>query len=69
MEVKAGTTGTLKSLHYFMGKKGFDFAVRINSDYPSIVDVNLKDTTGNLVEYNLLSIPFYLIGQIHRLIK
>lgn len=68
VEVKAGTTGTLKSLHYFMGIKKFDFAVRINSDYPSVVDVAVKDTLGNAIQYKLLSIPFYLLGQIHRLI-
>jgi len=68
IEVKAGTTGTLKSLHYFMGMKGFNFAVRVNSDYPSLVNVAVKDTLGKAVQYKLLSIPFYLLGQIHRLI-
>lgn len=68
LEVKAGKTGTLKSLHYFMGKKKFNFAVRVNSDYPSVVDINIKDTASNLVQYKLLSIPFYLLGQVHRLI-
>jgi predicted AAA+ superfamily ATPase len=67
IEVKAGTTGALKSLHYFMGIKKFDFAVRINSDYPSVVDVAVKDTLGQAIKYQLLSIPFYLLGQIHRL--
>ena len=68
IEIKAGTTGSLKSLHYFMGLKGFDFAVRINSDYPSDVNVDVKNTLGEAVQYKLLSLPFYLIGQIHRLI-
>lgn len=68
VEIKAGTTGTLKSLHYFMGIKKFDFAVRVNSDYPSAFNVNVKDTLGNAIQYKLLSIPFYLLGQIHRLI-
>lgn len=68
IEIKAGTTGSLKSLHYFMGLKGFDFAVRINSDYPSEVNVDVKNTVGEIVQYKLLSLPFYLIGQIHRLI-
>jgi uncharacterized protein len=68
LEVKAGKTGSLKSLHYFMGKKGFKLAARVNSDYPSLVDVNMKDTAGNPVSYTLVSIPFYLLGQIHRLL-
>lgn len=69
IEVKAGTTGTLKSLHLFMGLKKLSLAVRINSDVPSLTPVNLKDTLGNEVQYRLLSIPFYLIGQLHRLIS
>jgi uncharacterized protein len=68
-EVKAGATGTLKSLHYFMGKKGLSLAVRVNSDYPSVTDIDVKDTTGNPINYRLLSIPFYLLGQVHRLIS
>lgn len=68
IEVKAGTTGTLKSLHYFMGIKKLNTAVRVNSGYPSVVKVSMKDTLGNPINYQLLSIPFYLLGQIHRLI-
>lgn len=69
IEVKAGSTGSLKSLHFFMGKKGFSIALRINSDYPSCTPVKVKDQSGKDVEYTLLSVPFYLIGQIHRLIS
>ncbi|MDQ2995118.1 MAG: AAA family ATPase [Pseudomonadota bacterium] len=68
IEVKAGTTGSLKSLHYFMSIKEFDLAVRINSDYPSVVNVNSKNNRGGSLQYILLSLPFYLVGQIHRLI-
>lgn len=68
IEIKAGTTGSLKSLHYFMEQKKLNMAVRINSDYPSEVQVDLKTTTGNIVKYKLLTLPFYLLGQIHRLI-
>lgn len=69
IEIKAGTTGSLKSLHYFMEQKGYDFAVRINSDYSSIVNVDIKTTLGESAKYKLLSLPFYLLGQIHRLIE
>ncbi len=68
VEIKSGTTGSLKSLHYFMGQKKFHFAVRINSDYPSSINVDLKNTLGLAVKYQLLSLPFYLLGQIHRFI-
>jgi hypothetical protein len=69
IEVKAGSTGTLKSLHEFMKCKGSNLAVRINSDYPSLGPVRVKHSEGCMVEYTLLSIPFYLLGQLHRLIE
>jgi uncharacterized protein len=68
IEVKAGTTGTLKSLHQFMGEKKKKVAVRVNSDFPSVGPVQIKDAFGNRVEYTLVSLPFYLVGQLHRLI-
>lgn len=69
VEVKAGSTGTLRSLHIFMGMKKLLTAVRINSDYPSKMEVRTKDALGNEVQYNLISIPLYLIGQVKRLLN
>jgi len=69
MEVKAGSTGSLKSLHQFMDSKKGALAVRVNSDYPTIVLVQVKTSEGSAVEYRLLSLPFYLLGQLHRLIE
>ncbi len=68
LEVKAGRTGTLKSLHQFMKRKERSLAVRINSDYPKLGPVRVKTSDGSAVDYTLLSLPFYLIGQLHRLI-
>lgn len=69
IEVKAGTTGTLKSLHQFVKEKKKTTAIRINSDVPRLGPVHVKDSLGFSIEYNLLSLPFYLLGQLHRLIK
>jgi len=69
IEVKAGTTETLKSLHQFIKEKKKPFAVRINSDIPRLGPVHVKNALGSSVEYNLLSLPFYLLEQLHRLIK
>lgn len=69
IEVKSGSTGSLKSLHLFMDAKQYRTAVRINSDLPSLVSVNMKSTNSKEVSYNLISIPFYLIGQIHRILS
>jgi len=68
IEVKSGSTGSLKSLHSFMKLKNLSVAVRINSDYPSLTDISTKDHTGSSINYRLLSLPFYLLGQIHRLL-
>lgn len=68
IEVKAGSTGSLKSLHLFMGLKKLPIALRINSNYPTISNIDTKDNLGNFLKYTLISIPFYLVGQIHRLL-
>lgn len=64
IEVKAGTTGTLRSLHRFMEEKKKTMAVRVNSDFPTVCSIAMNQSSA----YNLLSIPFYLVGQLHRLI-
>jgi uncharacterized protein len=66
IEVKAGTTGTLRSLHQFIKEKTKPIAIRINSDLPRLGPVELKESS---IRYQLLSIPFYLIGQLDRLIR
>ena len=68
IEVKAGSTGTLKSLHYFMHEKKLSIAVRINDDLPSITPISTKLSDGREVLYTLLSVPFYLTRQIPRLL-
>jgi predicted AAA+ superfamily ATPase len=69
IEVKAGKSGSLKSLHQFMKEKNKQIAVRFNSDIPSITPVSIKLLEKTAAEYQLLSLPFYLIGQLHRLIN
>lgn len=69
IEIKAGSTGSLKSLHLFMGLKKLSIAVRINSDLPSTINVNVKNHAGKAMQYKLISIPFYLTGQIYRLLE
>lgn len=69
IEVKAGSTGSLKSLHLFMGMKKLPLALRINADLPTKTNINVKDFKGDVVNYELISLPFYLIGQLHRLVE
>jgi uncharacterized protein len=53
LEVKAGATGRLRSLHLFMEEKKSPIAIRI-SQYP----LNFQE--------GILSIPLYLIKEIPR---
>ncbi|HQZ87651.1 MAG TPA: AAA family ATPase [Gammaproteobacteria bacterium] len=69
IEVKSGSTGTLKSLHLFMALKKLPRAVRINADLPSNTNIKVKLQMGNDVSYKLLSLPFYLVGQLYRLLN
>jgi len=69
VEVKAGKTGRLKSLHQLVKDKGIKLAVRINLSKPNILKDSNKLPGGESVEYKLFSIPFYLTGQIKRLLR
>lgn len=68
IEVKAGSGNTLRSLHYFMHARNLQYAVRIYSGVLNITTINTKLSTGESVSYSLLSIPFYLIEELPRLL-
>ena len=71
VEVRAGTSGSLKSLQVFLAEKERNFAVRLNMDRPSLgsfsAAVGGKNGVRN-VSYTLLSVPLYLAGQLDRLL-
>lgn len=69
IEVKAGKTGKLKSLHYFIREKPWSFAVRFNIDLPSLLKETVKLPNQSHISYRLLSLPFYLAEQLERLIS
>ncbi len=69
IEVKAGTSGALKSLHLFMRSKKLSHAVQVYGAAPSQFEVSVKTTEGHPVKYQLASIPFYLVGQLPRLLN
>ena len=68
VEVKAGATGSLRSLHQFVREKSSGLAVRFNGDPPSLLRDSRKLPDGATVRYDLLSLPLYLVGQARRLI-
>jgi uncharacterized protein len=73
IEVKAGTTGSLRSLHQFMlHSSKSPFAIRFNATGPSITEVEHLVLTkeGSLpCKFTLLDLPLYMIGQLTRLIS
>ena len=59
IEVKAGKSGTLRSLQYFMDHHKSPLAVRFDLNKPSLQSV----------PYRLLSLPLYMSGQCGRMIE
>lgn len=68
VEIKAGTTGSLRSLHQFLHDKRRDFGLRFNADVPSLLSDSKKLFNGTTVDYQLLSLPIYMAGQARRLV-
>jgi predicted AAA+ superfamily ATPase len=66
VEVKAGATGALRSLHVFLRERGSSFAVRFNGDRPSVLDGTTALADGRNRKFTLLSLPLYLVGQCMR---
>lgn len=63
VEVKAGKTGTLKSLHQYLHEKKMKTGIRFNLDKPSIGDfsISMQNIGANTsLNYKLISLPLYL---------
>lgn len=60
IEVKSGSAGRLRSLHYFMEKSTHPYAVRLYGDKLNIDELELPSGK----KYHLLNLPYYLTGQI-----
>ena len=72
IEVKSGTSGTLKSLHQFMGSKQARLAVRFDINPPSVQQVNtviMKNKQRSQVEYPLVSLPLYLVERLDAVVN
>jgi len=69
IEVKAGKTGTLKSLQIYVIEKKLNKALRFNTDMPSTVQVDTSikiSKTIKQVNFQLISLPFYLVREFNR---
>ncbi|MCI0516119.1 AAA family ATPase [candidate division KSB1 bacterium] len=71
IEVKAGKSGTLKSLFQFVLDKKTQIALRFDLNLPSIQTVTHKiqhNQAVATVSFTLISLPAYMVGQVNRLI-
>jgi len=57
--VKSGASGAMKSLHQFMFEKKLKTALRFDTNNLSRLEVKVKTTQGDPVQYTLLSAPVY----------
>jgi len=72
VEVKSGKSGSLKSLHQFMYRRGLDVAVRFDLNPPSRQRVAHVVSTAkgtDDVEFTLLSLPLYAVEQVLRVVE
>lgn len=69
VEVKAGATGHLRSLHIFLQEKGLQAGVRLGTGKPQVTEIEHRLTTSEAVSGRLYSLPLYLAGQVPRIMK
>ena len=72
IEVKAGRTGTLKSMHQFVAEKRVPFAVRFDAAPPALhtVEAEVRHRSGaERIRYPLLSLPLYLVERLPHVVE
>jgi len=72
IEVKSGATGSLKSLHQFMGNKQAPFAIRFDTSLPTVnqLDVVIHiDKQRKHICYPLISLPLYLVERLSEVVE
>lgn len=71
IEVKSGATGTLKSLHQFMGLKQAPLAIRFDTNIPTVQQVDTVVTINKQrkkLKFQLISLPLYLVEQLDNIV-
>ncbi len=71
IEVKAGKTGTLKSIQVYLYEKKLTNGIRFNMDLPNIGSFETKINVPNKnaeLSWTLLSLPLYMVSELRRII-
>jgi len=72
IEVKAGASGGLKSLHQFVAEKKAPLAVRFDASPSSVQTIRTRvrrNGTAEEVSYRLISLPLYLVERLPDLLR
>jgi predicted AAA+ superfamily ATPase len=69
IEVKAGKSGTLKSLQEFSRERNPPLAVRFDTNLPSIQKLAHRNKHREEVSYTLISLPLYCVGELRRVLE
>lgn len=72
IEVKAGKSGSLKSLHTYLFDKNLKIGIRFNLDVPSTGAFTTKTRTGKKqgeLKYTLISLPLYMCSHLPKLLQ
>lgn len=72
IEVKAGKSGSLKSLHQFLHEKKLTKGIRFNINTPTIGTFSTKiisDKYREELNYNLISLPLYMAYRLNSLLS
>ncbi len=70
IEVKSGSLGTLRSIHQYIHRSKSKLAVRFDLNPPSLqkVEVGLTGGKAEKINFELLSLPVYMVGEMRRLL-
>lgn len=72
VEVKAGKSGSLKSIHHFIHNKKRRLAIRFDLNPPSVQQVHVLVPTGEKseeVSFVLYSLPLYAVSNLQRIVE
>lgn len=72
IEVKAGATGSLRSLLQFMAEKRLQTAIRFDASPPAVTPVSASVRRGQGMEnvaFTLVSLPLYLVEALPRVVE
>lgn len=70
IEVKAGASGSLKSLQQFMNEKNSGLACRFDLNLPSLQIAKHRLTSNQkIIDYQFLSLPLYFVEKAHSILN